>query len=119
MNEFLAVVGRSLSMKIFQDNVGPVAAGEVRHWVVAVDEAGTAIADDDDTGLKPHEILGSLIERDGVRGAAYVTQHSGDALIAQAYLRNPSYGLNSDVRRSRIGRTLDGVAIDDEWEYTL
>jgi hypothetical protein len=118
MNDFLARVGDSLAAKIAHEGLGPVSSGTVRHWVAVQDEDGMTIGEDDDTGLEPHEILGTLIARRGVSGAAYVTQHDADALVAQAYVDYPEYGLNSDIRRSRIQRTGGGIEVGT-WAYTV
>lgn len=117
MDAFLSIVGDAVARKINDERLSPVAAGEVRHWVVLQDADGIAITDKDEAGPAPHEILGSLIEKPGVKGAAYVTQHGGDSLVAQVYVRAPEYGVNSDIRRSRI-RRLPEISVE-AWEYTV
>jgi hypothetical protein len=118
MNDFLSAVGEALSTRIAEDGIAPAAGGTVRHWVVLQDDTGTTLTEDDESGLEPHEIVGSLIAGPGVRGAAYVTQHDGDALVAMALVRNPGYGVNSDIRRSDIRREHDHVSVA-EWRYAV
>lgn len=111
---FVAVLAESLAATLEREGLGPTRRGQTRHWLVIKDAAGVEMTEATEDGLPPHASLDSLIRQDGVEGAAYVTQHSGDEIVAQAVVRDGTR-LNSDLRRTRLIRTPQGVTVGP-WE---
>jgi hypothetical protein len=108
IDAFFASVADAVAGHLAADPTQDVARGP---WLVGdngrLESAGTG---------EPHIVVRSALER-GAVAAAYVTHITGisEDIVAYAVVSDPP---NSDVRRSHVTRTADGVVLAP-WEYLI